>query len=84
LAQLPGVAVDLSKVQTNMVFADFDASAAAVVDALRAVGVLSNPEGSKPSTVRFVCHLDVSANDIDEALRRMRGVFSGGGLKTSA
>ena len=59
-------------VETNMVFAAFPGrSAAEVVPAFRAAGVLCNPEGTRPDLVRFVTHLDVSEADVAEAADRM-------------
>lgn len=71
LSSLPGVTVDAASVETNMVFADFDLGASMVVAKLKDMGVLVNAEGSRPTTVRFVCHLDVSSAQIDEALTRI-------------
>jgi threonine aldolase len=76
LASLPGVKIDAGTVETNMVFADFDAGAAAVVPKLKAAGTLANAEGSRPTTIRFVCHLDVSTAQIDDALERIRRALS--------
>jgi len=66
LAAVPGVRVDLARVETNMVYADFAVSAAEVVSGLKAAGVLAHPVG--PHTVRFVCHLDVGEVDVARAL----------------
>ncbi|GMU04259.1 low-specificity L-threonine aldolase [Corallococcus caeni] len=70
LAQLPGVKVDLSRVETNMVFADLVRPAAEASALLLKQGVLANPTG--PHSIRLVCHLDVSKADIDDALARIR------------
>ncbi|MFB1482777.1 low-specificity L-threonine aldolase [Corallococcus sp. RDP092CA] len=74
LAQVPGVKVDLSRVETNMVFADLVRPAAEASALLRKQGVLANPTG--PHSLRLVCHLDVSAADIDDALARVRRAFA--------
>ena len=69
LAALPGLAVDLETVQTNMVFAGTQGTgmpAAALVERLGGEGVLCLDEG--PSSVRFVTHLDVDDGDIEETL----------------
>ncbi|NVJ04781.1 low-specificity L-threonine aldolase [Myxococcus sp. AM001] len=71
LAELPGVKVDASWVETNMVFAEFSRPALEMVAQLEQHGVLTNPAGA-PRTLRLVTHLDVSAADIDEALQRIR------------
>lgn len=74
LAQLPGVKVDLSRVETNMVFADLARPAAEASALLLKQGVLANPTG--PHSIRLVCHLDVSRADIDDALARIRTAFA--------
>jgi threonine aldolase len=66
LAAIPGVTVDLPRVETNMVYADFPGPAAAVVAGLRDAGVLAHPVG--PRTLRFVCHLELGPSDVRRAL----------------
>ncbi|HZS12351.1 MAG TPA: GntG family PLP-dependent aldolase [Nitrospirales bacterium] len=69
LHELSGVSIDPDRVETNIVIfdlADARRSAAEVVAALRAQGVLLNPVG--PRSLRAVTHLDVSDADIDRAL----------------
>ena len=66
LAALRGMAVDLARVETNMVYADFPCAAEEAVQKLRAAGVLAHPVG--PRTLRFVCHLDVGDKDVSRAL----------------
>lgn len=75
LGGIPGVSVDVARVETNLVFADFLMPASDAVARLRTVGILSNAEGSRPNTLRLVTHLDVSAEDIEEAIRRVRQVM---------
>ncbi|RKG96394.1 low-specificity L-threonine aldolase [Corallococcus carmarthensis] len=75
LAQVPGVTVDLSRVETNMVFANLARPAAEASALLLKQGVLANPTG--PHSIRLVCHLDVSKADIDDALARIRQAFAG-------
>ncbi len=70
LAELPGVKVDPAAVETNILLVDFAQPASEVVSRLTALGVLVNATG--PHTVRLVCHLDVSAADVDEVLSRVR------------
>jgi threonine aldolase len=77
LAGISGIRVDAGRVETNMVFADFPGTAVDAVARLKTKGVLVNPEGSKPQTVRLVTHLDVSAADIDEAVSRTREALAG-------
>ena len=66
LAALPGVTVDVARVETNMVYAEFPCAAEEAVAALRAGGVLAHSVG--PKTLRFVCHLDVAEKDVQKAL----------------
>ncbi len=68
LATAPGLSIDLSRVQTNMVFADCRPSGrrgAEIVALLAEAGVLAIDEG--PWLVRFVTHLDVDDADVEEA-----------------
>ncbi len=77
LAELPGVTVDPSQVETNMVAADFPLPAGEMVARLEALGILAGPSGAGPRSVRLVTHLDVSAEDVDEALVRIRRSLAG-------
>ncbi len=74
LAELPGVELDLERVQTNMVFVRFPVTAIEAVARLREIGVLANPEGGDARTVRMVTHLDAPMAQIDQALARIRTV----------
>jgi threonine aldolase len=70
LREVPG-ASPLFPVDTNLVFVAFAGRAAADVSRrLAEMGVLANPEGSRPDVVRFVTHLDVSREDVEDAGRR--------------
>jgi threonine aldolase len=70
LGALPGASV-LFPVETNLVFVAFTGrSGAEISQRLAKEGVLANPEGSRPDTLRFLTHLDVSRADVDEAVRR--------------
>ena len=77
LAEVPGVTVDGSAVETNMVVADFPMPADEAVARLGRAGVHTNTAGVRPGAVRLVCHLDVSAQDIDEAVARVRSLLAG-------
>jgi len=77
LANIPRVEVDLSRVETNMVYAELPLPADQSVSRLSQAGVLVNAEGWRPDMIRFVCHLDVSDQDIEEAIARVRRVVSG-------
>lgn len=76
LLQLPGVTLELSRVETNLVYADLDVPAGPAVDALKQRGVLINAAGASSKSIRFVTHLDVSTADVDTALVAMRAVLS--------
>lgn len=70
LGALPGASV-LFPVETNILFVAFAGrSNAEVSQRLAKEGVLANPEGSRPDTLRFLTHLDVTRADVDEAVRR--------------
>ena len=62
-----------------MVVADFPLPADEAVARLGKLGVHTNPAGVRPGSVRLVCHLDLSAQDIDEAVSRVRELLSGQG-----
>jgi threonine aldolase len=67
LASVPGLAVDVGRVQTNMVIADprpAGLTADQVVAAAAPAGLLADPN---PYGIRFVTHLDVDDADIEEA-----------------
>lgn len=68
LARVPGLQIDLAKVQTNMVYAGTRGTglpAADIVHALERAGVWCLDEG--PWTIRFVTHLDVDDADVEAA-----------------
>jgi threonine aldolase len=78
LAALQGLDVDLDKVQTNMVFAGTRGSgvpAADLVSRLGELGVLALDEG--PWSVRFVLHLDVGDDDVEETAAVVARVLAG-------
>jgi threonine aldolase len=78
LAALQGLDVDLDKVQTNMVFAGTRGSgvpAADLVARLGELGVLALDEG--PWSVRFVLHLDVGDDDVEETAAVVARVLAG-------
>jgi threonine aldolase len=79
LAALPGVSLDPSTVETNIVFFDLtgELTAPAAVDGLLAHGIRMGALG--PRTIRAVTHLDVDASGIERALTASRLVFAGGG-----
>lgn len=67
LRRIPGFAPNVP--ETNIVVVDVEGAATAWVAALRDAGVLAVPFG--PSRLRMVTHLDVTAEDIEEALARV-------------
>jgi threonine aldolase len=78
LAQLPGVRIKPEEVDTNIVVfdvAETHRSPEEVVAALKAEGVLVVALGH--NALRAVAHLDVSADQIDQACAIMRNVFAG-------
>ena len=76
LAELPGVALDPSTVETNIVIFELRGTldAPAAVAALLARGVRVGAMG--PRTIRAVTHLDVDADQIERALHAARAVFA--------
>jgi threonine aldolase len=84
LAELPGIEIDASAVQTNIVFCrvapDFfgretpaEGAAAALVRRLTEAGVLAVALGG--DRVRFVTHRDVSRAQIDQAVETIRSLL---------
>jgi len=68
LAETPGVDVDLETVQTNMIYFDLtDVPAGEFVETCRRNGVALLSDSD--SSIRVVCHLGVSAPDVDAALQ---------------
>jgi threonine aldolase len=79
LQGLPGIAIDPSEVETNLVYFDVGASgwsAAAFVQALQARGVRMVPMGAQ--RVRAVTHLDVDGAAIDRAIALVRAFCAEG------
>src|SRR6266545_2481855 len=77
LAKLPGISVDPTAIETNLVFFDLTGSltAPAAVEQLLSRGIRMGALG--PRTIRAVTHLDVSAQGIERALEAAREVFAG-------
>lgn len=77
LQKTPGVAINPDHVETNIVIFDLPDSrwsAAQIVADLKKAGVLINAVG--PRSLRAVTHLDVSAQDIEEAGRIFQAVLT--------
>jgi threonine aldolase len=77
LATLPGIALDVATVETNLVFFDLTGAlnASTAVERLLARGIRMGALG--PRTIRAVTHLDVSAQAIERALDAAKAVFKG-------
>ena len=75
LQGLAGVDIDLSRVETNMVFGDCrpPLTAAAFIDRCRAAGVLLDQ--AAPDRWRMVTHGGVSVEDVDYAVEAVRRLF---------
>jgi threonine aldolase len=76
MASFPGIDLDLSTVQTNIVIFRVAASghrAEAVVERLAARGVLCETLGA--DSVRFVTHYGIEQSDIERALTRVSSVM---------
>lgn len=69
LTQIPGIAIDLARVQTNIVIFDVTGTGRAPAELSRALqnaGVLANGVGAM--RMRLVTHYDVTAQDCESAL----------------
>jgi threonine aldolase len=78
LAQVPGLAVDLARVQTNIVYFELlrpDMTPAQLASALDARGVRLLPSGGR--SLRAVTHYQVSDADIERALDVVGDVLRG-------
>ena len=75
LQGLSGFDVDLSTVETNMVFGQCrpPLTARQFIDRCRTVGVLLDQ--ASPDRWRMVTHRGVSADDVDYAIEAVRGLF---------
>ncbi|HVH64988.1 MAG TPA: GntG family PLP-dependent aldolase [Candidatus Acidoferrum sp.] len=76
LQGLPGVDVDLTRVETNMVFGDCrpPLTAPEFTRRCREIGVLI--DYASPSRWRMVTHRGVSTDDVDYAIAQVRSVFT--------
>lgn len=77
LAQLPGVDIDFSSVQTNMVWARIHKEGlddAAFVAAMKEAGLLMN--GPMGGRYRFITHMDVNARQLERAVGLIAGYLS--------
>jgi threonine aldolase len=75
LAGIDGITIDPSTVETNIVRYRLDGvSSAAFVDALHERGVWMLPSGA--DGVRAVFYLDITEQDLDDALEAIRGAMA--------
>jgi len=77
LAELPGIKVDLSKVQTNIIIFDVRGTgrtATEISAALAKRNVLANPTGKYD--IRMLTHVDVNRAAIDRALVEFRALLA--------
>ena len=73
IGDLPGVTLDPEIIETNMVFARFEAPAPSVEEVCRQLerrGVLCIPHG--PGVIRFVTHYDVDEADVERLICALR------------
>jgi threonine aldolase len=75
LAEIPGIRVELDRVETNMVYAEVSVDARALVPRLRTEGLLVNAVG--PRALRLVCHLDVDRPACERAADILRASLEG-------
>lgn len=75
LAEVPGLQVDLSSVQTNIVNVDFSLLG---LEADRAVALLAERgvkvNGRAPHTVRMVTHRHISSGDVEDVIASVRKI----------
>ena len=76
LQGLPGIDIDLSRVETNMVFGDCHPplTGSAFIDRCREAGVLLDQ--ASPYRWRMVTHRGVSVEDVDYAVEAVRRLFA--------
>jgi threonine aldolase len=75
VADIPGITIDLSTVQTNIVIFDISGtgkSSTEIAAALKSQGVLVGTVN--PQLIRFVTHLNVSRTGCEQALQSLRSV----------
>jgi threonine aldolase len=78
LANIPGISIDASKVQTNIVIFDVSATgrtSGEICAGLKESGVFAI--GISDTQVRMVTHCDVSRDDIGETVTALRHVLTG-------
>lgn len=76
LHELPGVRIDLDRVETNMVYVDFDGTdipGPTLEAALRERGILSRPTYDR---VRLVLHYGIDAEDVDYVITALTEILA--------
>ncbi|MDD2954716.1 MAG: low-specificity L-threonine aldolase [Oscillospiraceae bacterium] len=82
LLELPGVELDLSRVQINMVFFSLDSGRLSEVEFVEAMGREGiRIGGTEDGLYRFVTHWGVTRKDVDRTVETMGRILSGTGLK---
>lgn len=77
LGELPGIHVDIEKVETNIVLVDLSGTRydeTRFINQLALKGILAFPFDC--NVIRFVTHKDLAEGDVDEVLHRIRGIVS--------
>jgi len=77
LAEMPGITLDPTAVQTNIVIFEVQGGAPAFLTAVAEHGILALPVG--PDRVRMITHNDVTRDDVERALEVIRSVPRGNG-----
>jgi threonine aldolase len=75
LAEIPGIALDVEKVVTNIVIFDISGTRKSSSDIVGALGLLDILAVGFGNLIRMVTHLDVSAEDIESTLSTMARVL---------
>ena len=81
LADLPGVEIDLQRVQTNMVFFALrrdDMTAEQFCQRMREKGILIQPPNHVTGLFRFVTHSGVSAEDVEVVCAALKDILGRG------
>ena len=76
LSQLSKLRIDMSEIQTNMVFVDIERTGktqSEMLNLLKSKGVLMTPE--RHSSLRAVLHLDVSMEEVQQAVETFQSLF---------
>lgn len=69
LSLIPGLSVDLDRVQTNLILIHSEGPAKELVSRFESIGVACFDTG--PNTVRWVIHGDVTAEQVETVMERL-------------